>query len=184
MDSSSKQKSHASLKTSSQGPPWSPGDVSLLAGGWAREGTFCNLELIILSALPPPPHPKIPTPLQHFFLSTPCPGPEPRHPACHLIFPVTQALVLSEATWKVSRSSKSLPLLLQPICLRTLQLRASEDGTGDSLAARHVLGVVFITSSDGSSVCSPRRTLPDLVCICEMAVWGHRCCLWSWKKES
>lgn len=48
-----------------------------------------------------------------------------------------------------------LPLLMQPVCLWILQLRVSEDGTGDSLAARHVLGVVFVMSSDGSSVYSP-----------------------------
>lgn len=36
----------------------------------------------------------------------------------------------------------------------------SEDGAGDSLAAKHVLGVVFVTSGDGSSY-----TLPEGPCL-------------------
>lgn len=76
VDSSPKQKCHASLKTLSQDPSWSLGDVSLLPSDWASEGMFRNLELIISSALPLPPPPKPPG---HFLLSTSCPGGESRH---------------------------------------------------------------------------------------------------------
>lgn len=105
VDSSPKQKCHASLKTLSQDLSWSLGDVSLLPSDWASEGMFRNLELIISSTLPlpPPPNPRGAFLTQHLL---PRRRIETQHPVCHLIFPVTQAFVLPEATWKVSRNSK------------------------------------------------------------------------------
>ena len=45
--------------------------------------------------------------------------------------------------------------LASPVCLQILQPLVSENDTSDSLAARHVLGLVFVKSGDGSSTYSP-----------------------------
>ena len=64
--------------------------------------------------------------------------------------------MLSEAkTQELLKSSKNLLPLLAAFLRQILQPPVSENDSCDSLAPRHVLGVVFVMSDDGLSTCFP-----------------------------
>lgn len=146
------------------------------------EGVLCSLEPIISG---PCLH-STSTPCSASSFS--CPGWDSRH-SKHPVLPSSllsvKDLMLSEAqTQELLNSSENLLPLLPPFCRQILQPPVSENDSGDSLAPRPVLGMVFVMTGDGLPTCFPGKTLTDLVCVCEMMVRGHRWCLCSWKKES